>query len=367
MKDYILVINPGSTSTKLGLYQAEDEIAIVNLKHDAKDLAKYENLMSQKTYRLELIKTFLKEHDVTYQMIRACVGRGGLMQPIPGGTYQVDQQMLADLNGQYGNHASNLGAFLAKEIAQIADCPAYIVDPVIVDEFQPIAYLSGHPDWPRRSVFHALNQKAVARVISKELGSQYEDLNLIVAHLGGGISIGTHQKGRVIDVNNGLDGEGPFSPTRTGSISAIDMINASFSNAKTKEALQKAITAQGGVSAYLDSTDIQLLVDQAEQGNQKVTLVLQAMAYQISKEIAAQASVLKGDVQAIILTGGIAYSDYIMQLVKERIQWIAKVIIYPGEMEMSALNLGALRVLNNQETVKNYLHEVEGLRHGKEI
>lgn len=368
MPQYVLVINPGSTSTKLGLFVGKKQVKLVTLAHTTTELAPYATILEQKDFRLQLIHQFLTQQQIALTDLMACVGRGGMMRPIPSGTYVVSPAMLADLrSAKYGEHASNLGAILADAVAKKAGCQAYIVDPVVVDELTPVAGLSGEPNWPRRSAFHALNQKAVARQVLAEKGIQYEQADVIVAHLGGGISIGAHQHGRVIDVNNGLDGEGPYSPTRTGHISAMALIDYIYQQQPDKEKLKRMITRQGGLSAYLHSTDVAAAVKKAEAGDQRIALILAGMVYQINKEIAAQASVLQGHVQRIILTGGLAHSQYLTQAITEQISWLAPVTVFPGEIEMQALNAGVQRVSNHETKVKDYQTEAEVLADGRTI
>jgi len=263
---------------------------------------------------------------------------------------------VADLRrGVQGDHPSNCGGLIAYALSKNIGCDAFIVDPVVVDELQELARLSGMPLIHRRSIFHALNQKAVARQAARDLGKRYQDVNLIVAHLGGGITVGAHQGGRVIDVNNGLDGDGPYSPERSGGVPVGDLVKACFSMEYTYTDMKKLIKGHGGMVAYLGTHDMKKVEDEVKKGNQDYQLVYQGLAYQVAKEIGACAAVLKGKIDAICITGGLAFSDIMINWVKERVEWIAPVLLYPGEEEMKALALGALRVLRGEEEPKEYV------------
>ena len=354
--DYsLLVINPGSTSTKISVFEDEKEIFGQTLRHSAEEIGKFKRILDQKNFRTKVILKMLKDNNVDIKELDAIAGRGGLLQPIPSGTYKVNAKMLQDLkDGVYGEHASNLGAIIANEIAYSIGKPAFIVDPVGVDELDDIARLSGIPELPRRSIFHALNQKAVAKNYAKGNGKSYEDISVIVAHMGGGVSIGAHKKGRVIDVNDALDGDGPFSPERSGGIPSGDLARMCFSGKYTLEEILKKITGKGGFVAYLDTNDGRIVRQLASEGDMKAKLVYEAMGYQVAKDIGAAAAVLCGKVDAIILTGGIAYEKMMVDIIKEKVEFIAPITVYPGEDEMLALAQGALRVLNGQEEVKEY-------------
>jgi len=304
---------------------------------------------------MEIIVRVLREQNVDLNRIDAVVGRGGLLRPIEGGTYEVNEQMVADLKkGILGDHPSNCGGLIAYAIGKALGCRAFIVDPVVVDELQPVARISGMPLIARRSIFHALNQKAVAREIAQKLGKSYFDINIIVVHLGGGITVGAHQKGRVVDVNNGLDGDGPFSPERSGSVPVGDLVKAAFSGEYTYPEMKKLIKGHGGMVAYLGSHDLQIIEDRIKDGDENAKLIYEAMAYQVAKEIGAAAVVLEGKVDAIALTGGIAKSEQFVDLIVKRIKFIAPIHVSPGEQEMLALALGGLRVLSGEEKVKTY-------------
>ncbi len=352
----ILVINPGSTSTKISLFEGEKELFTENITHRVEELSRFNKASDQDLYRMEYIIDLLKKKRVDARRIAAIVGRGGLLKPIEGGTYRVNQQMLADLRrGVQGDHPSNCGGLIAYAIAKNIGCEAFIVDPVVVDEMQPLARLSGMPLIRRRSIFHALNQKAVARQAAKELGKKYREANLIVAHLGGGITVGAHYRGRVIDVNNGLDGDGPYSPERSGGVPVGDLVKVCFSGEYTYADMKKLIKGHGGVVAYLGTNDMKYVEEEVKNGNEEYRLIYEGIAYQVAKEIAACAAVLKGQVDAICITGGLAFSDLMVGWIKERVEWIAPVKLFPGEEEMKALALGALRVLRGEEEAKEYL------------
>ncbi len=356
MENYrILAINPGSTSTKIAVFDNEKQIMETTLRHSNEEIGAYETIMDQYEFRKNVILDGLKENGIELSSLSAVVGRGGLLKPISGGTYSVNDAMIADLRkGVMGEHASNLGGAIASEIASKLDLPSFIVDPVVVDEMQEVARISGIPELERKSIFHALNQKAVARRASKELGKKYEDLNLIVAHMGGGVSVGAHLKGRVVDVNNALDGDGPFSPERSGELPIGGLMKLCFSGDYTLDQVKKMIKGNGGLMAYLGTSDGREVVNMIKDGDEKAKLVYEAMAYQVAKEIGRCAAVLKGDVDAIVMTGGLAYDDMFIKWISDRVEFISKIITYPGEDEMSALALGGLRVLRGEEEAKEY-------------
>jgi len=351
----ILVINPGSTSTKVSLFEGEKEIFTKNIKHKVEELSRFNKASDQDLYRMEIIIHSLQENNVDATQIKAIVGRGGLLKPIEGGTYRVNQQMVADLRrGVQGDHPSNCGGLIAYAIAKNIGCEAFIVDPVVVDELQDLARLSGMPLIQRRSIFHALNQKAVAREAAKQLGKKYTEINVIVAHLGGGITVGAHQRGRVIDVNNGLDGDGPYSPERSGGVPVGDLVKVCFSGEYTFAEMKKLIKGHGGVVAYLGTNDMRYVEEEVKKGNEEFRKVYEGIAYQVAKEIGACATVLEGEVDCICITGGLAFSDIMVNWIKKRVEWIAPVMLFPGEEEMRALALGALRVLRGEEEAKEY-------------
>ncbi|KXZ39024.1 butyrate kinase [Alkalithermobacter thermoalcaliphilus JW-YL-7 = DSM 7308] len=351
----ILTINPGSTSTKIAVFDNEDLVFEKTLRHSAEEIGKYDRISDQFEFRKNVIEEAMIENGVKIEELDAVVGRGGLLKPIAGGTYKVNEEMIKDLKvGVLGEHASNLGGIIAKEIAQKAGCEAFIVDPVVVDELQDVARISGMPEIERKSIFHALNQKATARRFAKEVNKSYDEVNVIVAHMGGGISVGAHEKGRVIDVANALDGEGPFSPERSGGLPVGDLAKMCFSGKYTLDEIKKMIKGKGGLVAYLGTNDAREVTKMIEEGNEKAKLIFEAMAYQVAKEIGSCAAVLKGKVDAIILTGGIAYSEMFVNWIKERVSFIAEVKVYPGEDEMIALAQGGLRVLKGEEEAKSY-------------
>ncbi|PID81317.1 MAG: butyrate kinase [Clostridiales bacterium] len=351
----ILAVNPGSTSTKIAIYDNEKEVFETTLRHSAEKINQYATIFDQFEFRKQVILDALSEAQINLTKLSAVVGRGGLLKPIAGGTYAVSEAMLEDLKkGIMGQHASNLGGVIAHQIASRLNIPAFIVDPVVVDEMQDVARISGMPEIERKSILHALNQKAVARRAAADLEKQYDQVNLVVAHLGGGISVGAHQQGRVIDVNNALDGEGPFSPERAGGLPVNDLAKLCFSGKYSLAEIKKLINGKGGLVAYLNSNDGREVVQMIKAGDKNAELIYRAMAYQIAKEIGACAVVLKGKVDAIVLTGGLAYDDMLIGWIKQSVEFIGKVMIYPGEDEMSALALGGLRVLKGEEQVKEY-------------
>lgn len=358
-REYILTINPGSTSTKVSLFREDEEIKTKKIDHRKDDLEKYDNIYDQYNYRLELIKNWLEEENIPMKNLRALVGRGGLLRPLPGGTYLVTDPMIDDLRcGIQGEHASNLGGILAKALGDMEDIPAYIVDPVSVDEFKEVARISGLKTIERKSLVHALNIKAVAHRRAREVNKNLEDLNLIVAHLGGGISIAPLEKGRIIDVNNAKE-MGPFSPDRTGGLPIGDLVTMCYSGDYTLNQMKTMISGKGGLFSYLGTVDGIEIEKRIKENDQYARLIYDAMAYQIGKEIGAYATVLKGRVDNIILTGGLAYSNYLVDLIRDMISFISDIIIYPGEDEMDALNQGALRVLKGGEVAKIYEDEVK--------
>jgi len=351
----ILVVNPGSTSTKSALFDDKSCVFEANINHSPLELSQFPKIIDQFSWRCEVIKSTLDAKGISCGSINAVVGRGGLLKPMPGGTYRVNNKMLNDLKkGIQGEHASNLGGLIAYEFASPLAIPAFIVDPVVVDELDDVARISGIPDIERRSIFHALNQKQVARVAAQELKKRYKEINLIIAHMGGGISIGAHKKGKVVDVNNALKGEGPFTPERSGSLPVWDLVELALSGKYTKDELKKKITGKGGMIAYLGTNNLKKIKEMINQGNKKAKLLYEAMAYQISKEIGVCATVLCGNVQGIVLSGGLAYDDIFVKLIKKRIDFIARVFVFPGGDEMKALAMGALRVLRGEEKAKIY-------------
>lgn len=351
----LLIINPGSTSTKIGVYEGEKEILEETLRHSAEEILKYDTIFDQLDFRKEVILKVLKEKGIDINELDAVVGRGGMLKPIEGGTYEVNEAMVEDLKiGVQGPHASNLGGILSNEIAKEIGKRAFIVDPVVVDEMEDVARLSGVPELPRKSKFHALNQKAVAKRYAKEHNTSYEDVNLIVVHMGGGVSVGAHRKGRVIDVNNALDGDGPFSPERAGGVPSGELLEMCFSGKYSKEEVYKKLVGKGGFVAYANTNDARDLIKLSQEGDEKGSLIFNAFIYQIAKEIGSMAVVLDGEVDAIVLTGGIAYSDYVTSAINKKVKWIAPMVVYGGEDELLALAQGAIRVLDGVEEAKIY-------------
>ena len=351
----LLIINPGSTSTKIGVYEGEKEVLEETLRHSSEEILKYDTIFDQLDFRKEVILNVLKEKGIDINELDAVVGRGGMLKPIEGGTYEVNDAMVEDLKiGVQGPHASNLGGILSNEIAKEIGKRAFIVDPVVVDEMEDVARLSGVPELPRKSKFHALNQKAVAKRYAKEHNTSYEDVNLIVVHMGGGVSVGAHRKGRVIDVNNALDGDGPFSPERAGGVPSGELLEMCFSGKYSKEEVYKKLVGKGGFVAYANTNDARDLIKLSQEGDEKGSLIFNAFIYQIAKEIGSMAVVLDGDVDAIVLTGGIAYSDYVTNAINKKVKWIAPMVVYGGEDELLALAQGAIRVLAGVEEAKIY-------------
>ena len=351
----ILVINPGSTSTKISLFLDDTEIMTEAINHKVEDLSRFNKASDQDLYRMEIIVRVLREKNVDFSAIKAIVGRGGLLRPIEGGTYTVNDQMIADLKrGIMGDHPSNCGGLIAYAISKSLGSAAFIVDPVVVDELSAVARISGMPLIKRKSIFHALNQKAVARQVAAELKKAYKEINVIIAHLGGGITVGCHKRGRVVDVNNGLDGDGPFSAERSGSVPVGDLIKACFSRDYTLSEMKKLVKGHGGMVAYLGTNDMRIVERQIQEKNEKAQLIYKAMAYQICKEIGSLSTVVDGNLDAIALTGGMAKSKMFIKMITEKIKFLAPVFVYPGEQEMRALAMGALRVLRGEEEAKTY-------------
>jgi butyrate kinase len=351
----ILAINPGSTSTKLAVYEDETPIFVETRQHKAEQLGAFTHIADQYALRRDAVIEALHAHGVSRSDLHAVVGRGGVLRPISSGTYGVNARMLEHLRtpGER-EHASNLGALIADEIARSAGVPAYIVDPVCVDEFDEIARISGWPEVERRSLSHALNMKAQARCASQELGRPYRELDLVIAHLGGGISVSAHHHGRMTDVNQALDGTGPFSPERSGGLPVGDLARICFSGRYTYEEIFMKISRRGGLLAHLGTNDATEVERRISAGDARARLVYEAMAYQIAKEIGLMATVLCGHVDAIVITGGLAYSRMLIDWVIARVHWIAPVMVYPGEDELLALTQGVLRVLRGQEQAKEY-------------
>lgn len=355
MSYQILTINPGSTSTKIAVFEDDKEVFSKTLRHSAEELAPFSTVASQFQFRKNIILKELQAAGIGVNQLHAIVGRGGLVKPIESGIYEVTDTLAHDLEHPVmGEHASNLGGLIARDIAREINngSKAYIADPVVVDELDPIARISGHPAIQRVSIFHALNQKVIARTYANECGKRYEEMNLIVAHMGGGISVGAHCRGRVIDVNNALDGDGPFSPERSGGLPTGALLELCY-NGKSKAEIKKMLKGEGGVVAYLGTNDMRSVEEKATT-DKEYALIQDAMCYQVAKEIGAMAAVLKGKVDAILLTGGIAYGKPITNAIREMVEFIAPVKVYPGEDEMRALAMNGLMVLREEIEAKIY-------------
>ena len=351
----LLIINPGSTSTKIAIYDNEKPVFEETLRHSNEELSPYPTIFDQYEFRKNVILDTLNAKGINITKLNAVIGRGGLLKPLEGGTYNVNKKMINDLTvGVMGQHASNLGGILAHEIASQLNINAFIVDPVVVDELSDVARISGLPEISRISLFHALNQKAVAKRAAADLKKKYSDINLIIAHLGGGISVGAHKKGRVVEVNNALDGEGPMSPERAGTLPVGSIIKMCFSGEYTQEEIKKKVVGKGGLVAHLNTNDGREITNRINNGDKKAELIYYAMAYQVAKEIGSCAAALGGKVDAICLTGGLAYDKVFTNWIKEKVEFISQVFIYPGEDEMIALAQGGLRVLRGAEEAKDY-------------
>ncbi|MBD5469381.1 MAG: butyrate kinase [Lachnospiraceae bacterium] len=349
-----LIINPGSTSTKIGVFEDETLLFDETLRHPTEEIAQYASIIDQKDFRKNIITKFLADKGFDMKSLQVVVGRGGLLNPIPSGTYTVTDKLLEDLKiGVQGQHAGNLGGILAREIGDSLGIPAYIVDPIVVDELMPEARISGCPELPRTSIFHALNQKAVAKRYAKETGKAYDSLNLIVVHMGGGVSVGAHRNGKVIDVFNALDGDGAFSPERSGAVPVGALVKLCFSGLSEKEVYKKLV-GNGGFNAYLGTNDMRDVEKLCDNGDENAILLRSAFCLQISKNIGAMAAALEGKVDQIIMTGGIAYDSYVVDSLKAHTGFIAPITVYPGEDELLALAQGGLRVMTGEEKALEY-------------
>ncbi len=350
-----LIINPGSTSTKIGVFEDETLLFEETLRHTTEEISRFPTIVDQKDFRKKIITDLLASKNFDMKSLDMVVGRGGMLKPIPGGTYAVTDDLLHDLViGKQGQHASNLGGILAREIGDSLGIPSFIVDPVVVDELAPVARYSGVPELPRTSVFHALNQKAVAKRYAKEIGKPYDSLRLIVVHMGGGVSVGAHLNGKVVDVFNALDGDGAFSPERAGAVPSGALIKMCFSGKYTEKEVYSKIVGKGGFNAYLGTNDMREVTKRANEGDEQAKAAKEAFLYQVSKNIGSMATVLYGKVDQIILTGGIAYGADVCASIKERCGFIAPFTVYPGEDELLALAQGGLRVLRGEEEAKQY-------------
>ena len=351
----VLAINPGSTSTKIAVYEDELPVLVTNIRHELAELAHYEKIIDQYDYRKQLILDELLDKGISFEF-DAIIGRGGLVKPIKGGVYEVNEALRVDTINAQRAHACNLGSLIAFELAELLpNCRAFIADPVVVDELSDVARISGSPLLPRMAVWHALNQRAVARRYAREHNTHYEDLNLIVCHLGGGVSVGTHAKGKTIDVNNALDGEGPISPERAGTLPTGQLIDLCFSGKYTKEEIKKMIAgSKAGLAAHLNTTDMIQIERAIESGDEHAKLIVDAMIYQIAKAVGAAAVPLYGKIDAILLTGGMARSEYIVPRLIEYVSFLAPISVYPGEDELEALASNALSVLRGEQELLEY-------------
>lgn len=350
-----LIINPGSTSTKIAVFEDEFVLFEKTLRHQTEEIAQFEHISDQYEFRMNIIKEALQENNIELTSLDAIVGRGGLLKPIEGGTYSINDSMYEDLKvGVSGEHASNLGGMIAYSMSKSLNIPSYIVDPVVVDEFEEISRISGHPMFERKSIFHALNQKAVARRAASELDKKYDECNFVVVHLGGGVSVGAHKFGKVVDVNNALDGDGPFSPERSGTLPIGSVVKACFSGKYTQKDIAKMIKGNGGLNAYLNTNDAKKVSEMAQAGDEKAKLVYDAMKYQVAKSIGECAVVLDGKVDGIVITGGIAYDKEFVEYVSNKVKFISRIFVYPGEDELLALAQGGIRVLRGEEKAKIY-------------
>lgn len=350
-----LVINPGSTSTKVAIFEDLEMICSETLRHDSKKIQKYEEIVDQIPLRRRIIHNFLQRHDMTIDDIDHFVGRGGLMKPVKSGIYEVNELMAKDLGEcKYGEHASNLGGLLAYELAKTANKKAYIADPVVVDEMSSVAKISGLNGITRKPIWHALNQKAVGRKYAASVGEKYENMNLIIAHLGGGISVGLHKRGRVTDVNNALNGEGPFSPERTGGLPVAGVYELAFSGQYSLEQIKKLNHGFGGLVSYLGTNDAEKVGEMISEGDVYAKRVLKAMVYQIAKEIGGLYAVTRNNLDAIIITGGLAYNQDVVLPLLEYLDHLGTIVIYPGEDELEALNLNVYNMVYGTQELKKY-------------
>jgi butyrate kinase len=350
----VLAINPGSTSTKIAVFNGEDTEVELTLRHSAEEISRFPSVIDQYEWRKSLILNILAENNIDINSLSAVIGRGGLLRPIESGVYEVNQTMIDELKQCSPQHASNLGAIIASEIASLCNVKAYIADPVVVDELDDVTRITGIKQIRRRSIFHALNQKAMARKYADDIGRSYEELNLIVAHLGGGISVGAHCKGRVIDCNNALDGEGPITPERAGTIPAGDLIDLCYSGEYTHKQARSLLVGGGGFVALVGTNSVIDIQERAQAGDKEAADALDAMCYGVAKHIGQMAVALSGEVDAIIITGGIAHSNIVTEKISSRCRFIAPIEIYAGENELQALAMNAMRVLQGQTEAKIY-------------
>lgn len=355
MSKKMLILNLGSTSTKVAAYVDKELEWSEKIEHDREEINTNPGHDGQLALRMESLENLLAQKNMDFDSFDVFVSRGGTIQPVKGGTWLVTDGMIEDANSKlYGEHPCNLGLEIVQSLAEKYDKTALTVDPPISNEMCVEATYTGIPGIKRMARFHALNQRAIARKYAEDIGAKYEELNLIVAHLGGGISVGAHEKGRIIDVNNALEGDGPFAMERAGTVPTGDLINICYSSKYDVEKARKTVNGTAGVLAYLATTDAIAIGKQIQAGDKKAEEVIKAMAYQVAKEIASLTAVLRGKVDAIILTGGLAYWDYFVGLVSERVAHLGKIRRYPGENEMESLAFGALRALSGEEPMQKY-------------
>ncbi|WP_066892265.1 butyrate kinase [Clostridium nigeriense] len=349
----ILAINPGSTSTKIALYENDKEILCKSLEHSIEEIEKFNSIQDQFDMRKNKVITFLKSNGYDINKLSAVVGRGGMVPKVSSGAYKVNDIMVNRLKyNPVIEHASNLGALIAYEIANKIGIPAYIYDSVRVDEMIDLARISGMADIERTSTSHVLNSRATAMKVAKMYSKKYSEMNFVIAHLGGGISLSVYEKGRLVDIIS--DDEGPFSPERSGRVPCKSLIDLCYNKNFDKETMNKKLRGNGGIKSYLNTIDVREVEKMIEEGNEKAKLILEAMAYQVAKGIGELSTVLEGKVDVIIITGGIAYSDRVTSWIRNRVRFIAPVEIMPGENEMEALSQGTLRVLMGEEIAREY-------------
>jgi len=350
MDHLILAINPGSTSTKIALYKNEEELFKESITHPNEEIEKLESIIEQEPLRMKAVIDSMDKHGYKPEELSIVMGRGGMLPPIKVGGYIVNDKML-DLiyNEKIPQHASNLGATIAYKIAQAAGVEAYIYDAVSACEFPPVAKITGMKEIERRSFYHVLNSRAVAMKYAESIGKKYEELNLLITHLGGGITAGAHYRGKIID--SLADDNGPFAPERAGSVPLLNLIEMCYSGLYTRKEMMGKVRGKGGLRSLLGTSDGREIQRMIEEGDENAALVMEAQAYQIAKGIALMSPALRGDCDAIIITGGLAYNTYLVEDVKKYIDWMGKVVVMPGEFEMEALALGGLRILRKQETI----------------
>ena len=349
----ILIINPGSTSTKIAVYDKNEPVLVETISHPHEELNKFKRINDQYELRLNVILEYLKNAEIEPDSFDCIMARGGLLKPIHGGVWRINETMVKDLQtAERGEHASNLGAIIAHNLAKINGIECYIADPVVVDELDNVARITGIPEIKKISIFHALNQKYSAHMVANQLGKKYEDLNAIVAHMGGGITVGAHKSGRVIDVNNGLYGDGPFSPERTGNISAEQIVNLCFSGDRSEKEIKKMIHGKGGLMAYFGTSDVREIMESMD--DEHTQLIINAMIYHICQAIGSLAVIYNGNIDAIVLTGGLAHNHYIVRTITERVNFLGPIFVFPGENEMDALQERAMEVYDGTAVVSEY-------------